>query len=225
MMKIKAYIFLFTLIAALFIAKEENNASYYSKRDFYHLALKDDNTFLLTYRIGYLLRYTWGSWERVGKEYHLKGAFNDLNSIPIQVNETKVENEDSITFVLSNNATSVYSRNRIQLLLDSIPFILNENVLKIHSHYKFSEIRLKQYFDYSDIDSGYVVAPYLLHDEVDSQVYSVNSYESNYFIIQWNIDGKIYNYEPIERITLKKRFNTLFWVEKNMTFFKSRRKW
>lgn len=212
------------MIAALFIAKEENNASYYSKHDFYHLALKDDNTFLLTYRVGYLLRYTWGNCERVGKEYHLKGAFNDLNSIPIQVNESKIEDGDSITFVLSTNATSVYSRNRIQLLLDSIPFILNGKVLKIHRQYKFSEIRIKQYFDYSDIDSGYVVTPYLLHDEVYSQVYTVNSHETNYFNIHWNIDRKIYNYEPIERITLKKRFNKLFWVESNLTFSKSRRK-
>jgi len=223
-MKIKTTIFLFTVIAALFIAKEENNASFWSKRDFYHLALKDDNTFLLTYRIGYLLRYTWGNWERVGKEYHLKGAFKDLNSIPVQVKETKIEDGDSITFVLSTNATSVYSRNRIQLLLDSIPFILNEKVLKVHSQYKFSEIRLKAYYNYSDIDSGYVVTPYLLHDEVYSQVYTVNSYETNYFNIQWNIDVKIYNYAPIERITLKKRINKLFWVERNMTFSKSRRK-
>lgn len=224
MMKIKTYIFLFTVITLLFIAKEVSNQSFYSKRYFYNLELKDDNTFLLRYRVGYLLRYTWGSWKRVGKEYHLKGAFNDLNSIPIQVNETKVENEDSITFVLSTNMKPGYSLDKIQLLLDSIPFILNERVLKIHSQHKFSEIRLRQYFDYSDIDSGYVVAPYLLHDEVYSQEYSVNSYESNYFEIQWGIDGKIYNYEPIERITLKKRFNKLIWVERNMTFLKSRRK-
>ncbi|KAF0202753.1 MAG: hypothetical protein FD170_1602 [Bacteroidetes bacterium] len=223
-MKITALFFLFAISTALFAQKENNDANYWAKHDFYHLSLRDDKTFFLEYFIGYHLRYTWGYWEKDGKEYHLKGSFNDLNSIPVQVKEVMLEENDSITFVLRTNAMPGYSLDKIQLLLDSVPFDISDKVLKVHSQYKFSEIRLRAYCDYSDIDSGYIITPYVLNDEVLSEEYRVNSNETNYFEIQWDIDGKIFNYEPIERLILKEKLNKLFWVQRNVTFSKSRRR-
>lgn len=223
-MKIKAIIFLFVSSLAFLSVKNNNDVNYWTKHGFYHLTLKDDSTFLLTYHVGYHLKYTWGKWHKAGNEYHLKGAFNDLNNIPVQVDEVKIEDRDSITFVLSTNTKSGYSRNKIQLLLDSVPFIMSEKMLKVHSQYKFSEIRLRAYYDYSDIDSGYILTPYLLNDEVFSQEYTVNSSKTNYFKIKWDIDHSIYRYDHIEQITLKKGINKLFWVERNVPFSKSRRR-
>ncbi len=220
-MKMIVFLFLFIMSTAIFTLKDTN---YRSKRDFYQLELKVDSTFMLTYHIGYHLKYTWGKWHKARNEYHLKGAFNDLTSIPIQVNETKIEDSDSITFVLSTNIKSGYSLDKIQLLLDSIPFCIMTETLKVHSQYDFSKIRLRTYIDHSYVDSGYIVTPYYLNDEIFSEEYLIRSNESNYFELQWGIDGKIYGYDPIERITLKRRINKLFWVERNVTFSKSKRK-
>ena len=223
-MKISTLLFLIAISTALFAQKENNDSNYWTKHGFYHLTLRDNNTFLLTYRIGDHLRYTWGHLEKDGKEYHLKGSFNDLNSIPVQVKEVMLAENDSITFVLRTNTMPGYSLDKIQLLLDSVSFEISDKVLKVHRQYKFSEIRLRAYCDYSDIDSGYIITPYELNDEVLSQEYRVNSNETNYFEIQWDIDGKIFNYEPIERLILKKKLNKLFWVQRNVTFSKSRRR-
>jgi hypothetical protein len=223
-MKIKAFIFLIVSSLAIFSVKNNKDINYWAKPGFYHLTLKDDSTFLLTYHIGYHLKYTWGRWHKAGNDYHLKGAFKDLNSIPVQVDESRIEDGDSITFVLSTNLKAGSTRNKIQLLLDSVPFLMPEKMLKVHSQYKFSEIRFRAYYDYSDIDSGYIATPYLLNDEVFSQEYTVNSTKTNYFEIQWEIDHRIYRYDHIEQLTLKKRINKLFWVERNVTFSKSRKR-
>jgi hypothetical protein len=223
-MKIKAFIFLFVSSLAFFSVKNNKDINYWAKHGFYHLTLKDDSTFLLTYHVGYHLKYTWGRWHKAGNDYHLKGAFKDLNSIPVKVDESRVEDGDSITFVLSTNMKSGYSLDKIQLLLDSVPFCLKTGTLKVHSQYDFSTIRLRTYIDHSYVDSGYIVTPYYLNDEIFSEEYLLRCNESNYFEIHWGIDGKIYRYDQIERITLKKRINKLFWVERNVTFSKSRKR-
>jgi hypothetical protein len=98
----------------------------------------------------------------------------------------------------------------------------NNSTLVISNQYQFSNFRVRAYFDDAQIEMGRILVPYRLHRDVLSEEYDVNLTESNHINIHWEIDGSIFNYDPIERITLKKRFNRLIWVEKNLVFKKSR---
>jgi len=208
------------------IPNDENNedAIYWSKDGFYHLTLKSDNTFFLTYRLGYHLRKTWGHWERVNRELHLHGAYSDLKNIPIQVEESKIQNIDRIIFVLNDNLPEDYSLYRRQMLLDNKPITFNNSSLIISSQNNSLKFRVRSYFDDTQVEMGRMITPFRLNRDVISEEYEINLAESNNINIYWDIDGRIFNYDPIERITLKKRFNRLIWVEKNLTFKKSKKR-
>lgn len=215
-----------TILILFSIPDGENNEDiiYWSNDGFYQLTLKSDNTFILTYHLGYHLRKTWGQWERVNRELLLHGAYSDLKNIPIQVEEAKIQNIDRIIFVLNDNLPDNYSLTKRQLLIDNKILTFNSSSLTISTQNHFLKFRVRSYLDDAQVEMGRMITPFRLNREVISEEYEVNLTESNQLNIYWDVDGRIFNYDPIERITLKKRFNRLIWLEKNLTFKKSKKR-
>ena len=154
----------------------------------------------------------------------MHGTYSDLKNIPIQVEEVKIQNIDRITFVLNDNLPDNYSLTKRQLLIDNKILTFNSSSLTISTQNHFLKFRVRSYFDDTQVEMGRMIRPFRLNREVISEEYEVNLTESNHINIYWDVDGRIFNYDPIERITLKKRFNRLIWVEKNLTFKKRKKR-
>lgn len=182
------------------------------------LTLKPDSTFYYDYQLGWHYFYSEGKWQRDGDKIVLKGKYTDLNSIPIEVEEYYLKNQENIIFEISLNNTllnNAYKTFQCAVKNNNGDILYSDtNIINTNKYFKDDTFQII----ISKSDSNQI--PFDIRHHISTEKYKVQNKNTNFFKINVPVTETVFSYDNMLCDTLKVKWNRLSCTgQKNIVYY------
>ena len=186
------------------------------------LNLKPDSTFYYEYQLGWHYFYSEGKWQRLKDNIVLKGKYQDLNSIPVEVEEYYYKNQENTIFeILLRNTILKNDSKTYQYAVkkgNGDSFYSSTNVININKSFREDSFQIT----ISKSDSNQI--PFNIRHIISTEKYIVQNKNSNYYKVIIPVDENVFNYDNLQCDTLKIKWNKLRCTNIKKTFYYLKKK-